>query len=273
MVLIDTDANQSTGFEIGGAETSVVVAGKGGRIIYSRVYYYVDGTWNRTGDASAALDSYRLEIGASYEALGILAGETYVITMFTQDWCRHTDCLDVALPARAITATKAIGGIIINEIFSKVPPKKTEDWIEVYNTGTEPINLDGWYLELDGTWYYDFPDLTLDSGEFFVTTLLNFGTEQTFELFDDEGNLVDSVFLPVISGQSYGRIGTPEEGYVNWSTMKPSPGAINDGQVPIPEFRNLLIPLAIVPIILFAIMRLRKKSRILPRNHSSEDVN
>jgi hypothetical protein len=273
MVMIDTDANQSTGFEVGGAETSIVVAGKNGNIIYSRIYAFVGGSWSMTGDAGAALDGYRLELGASYEALGIQLGETYVITMFTQDWCRRTDCLDVALPARAITGTREFGGIIINEVFSKVPPKKTEDWIEVYNTGTEPINLDGWELLLDGVLYYTFPDVTLDSGELFVTTLLNFGTELTFELYDDEGNLIDSVTLPGVTGQSYGRIGTPEDGYVNWSTMKPSPGQINDGQVPIPEFGSLLLPLAIVPITFFAIMRLRKKSRPLPQEQSPEDVN
>jgi flagellar biogenesis protein FliO len=55
--------------------------------------------------------------------------------------------------------------------------------------------------------------------------------------------------------------------------MKPSPGQINDGQVPIPEFGSLLLPLAIVPITFFAIMRLRKKSRPLPQEQSSEDVN
>jgi len=273
MVMIDTDANQSTGFEVGGAETSVVVAGKGGSIIYSRIYAYVNGTWVRTGDASAALDSYRLEIGASYESLAILPGETYIITMFTQDWCRRTDCLDVALPARAITATKAIGGIILNEIYSKIPPKKVEDWVELYNTGTEPIYIGDLVLYLDHEPFYDFPDIWLDPGELFVTENLNFGTQILFEIYTVDGEFVDGVTLPGVTGQSYGRIGTFDEGYVNWSAMKPTPGEINIGQVPIPEFRSLLMPLAIVPIILFAIMRLRKKSRILPRKHGSEDVN
>jgi hypothetical protein len=57
---------------------------------------------------------------------------------------------------------------------------------------------------------------------------------------------------------SYGRTGTYP--YDNWTWMTPTPLAINDGQVPIPEFGDLLIPLAIMPIMFIAIRRSKRAS-------------
>ncbi len=63
--------------------------------------------------------------------------------------------------------------------------------------------------------------------------------------------------VPTWQAKTYGRIGTPATGYNTWAWMTPTPWAINVGQVAIPEFGDIIAPLAIVPIIFFVIRRKR----------------
>ena len=64
------------------------------------------------------------------------------------------------------------------------------------------------------------------------------------------GAWVDNVTTPAWVEKTYGRTGAPP--YSTWTSMTPTPGALNVGQTPIPEFGNFLAPLAIVPIIMIA---------------------
>lgn len=236
-----------------------MVVGKGGDILYSRVYHFADGNWSEVAAADAAIDSYQLETSAAYGTLGIAPGNTYTVTFLVQDWFGRADDLTVALPARILSGTKEFGGIIINELFSRAPPIGANDWIELYNTGTSPISIEGWTLYADGVLAVTFGAITIQPGEFYVATNLNFAKATNYQLFDAVGNLIDQVTTPEWQSKSYGRIGTPEEQYQNWSLMNPTPGAINEGQTPIPEFGSLLMPVAIVPIIILAITRRRRR--------------
>ena len=156
---------------------------------------------------------------------------------------------------------REFGGIIINEVYSTVPGQPG-DWFELYNTGPDTIDLSGWELYVDGELFYTFPEgETLDSGDFWVSDLMSFLKARTYELYDDSDPqvLIDAVTLPTWQARSYGVIGTPEDEYADLDWMVSTPGEINIGQVAIPEFESVMIPLAIVTIMFFAIRRKRRE--------------
>jgi hypothetical protein len=253
-VFIDTDHNQSTGFEYGGSEIAISIAGKGNSIWASKYYEYANSLWLERGLVDAAIDSYQLEVSAPYSALGLVAGSTYTVTFMAEDWSGRQDEVAVPLPARVTAGTRAFGSIVINEIYNTAPPNGSNDWVEFFNTGTDPIDLTGWVLYADGVVVYTFPSIILLPGEFFVATGLTLVKTTNFVLSDNTGSIVDQVSVPYWAVKSYGRTGSPP--YATWSTMRPTPGSINVGQV-IPEFSHLAMPLAIVPIMLIAIRRAR----------------
>ena len=252
-VFIDIDQNQSTGYEIGGAEAAIAVLGKDNQIVSSRVFKYVGDGWLDTGEASAAIDMYQLEASANYSSVGLVSGETYTVTFMAQDWSGRVDEVALALPARITAGTRAFGGVMINEIYNQA--KKPHDWLELYNTGPTPIDLTGWEIWVDGVFMYTFPSVTINPGGFFVTPDLNFGTSpDNFLLIGSDGLLVDQITVPTWQGtNTWGRIGSPP--YDAIGTMAATPGKINKGQVAIPEFGDLLLPITIMPIMLFAIRR------------------
>ncbi|MGQ9588615.1 MAG: lamin tail domain-containing protein, partial [Thermoplasmata archaeon] len=257
-VFIDIDRNQRTGFYVGGSEASIAVVGKGNEILSSRLLAYEDGKWIDIGKAEAAIDLYQLEVSAPYSAIGLVSGQNYPITFLAQDWSGRMDDIAVALPARITAGTSAYGGILINELYNKDQGKPT-DWIELYNTGTVPINIGGWELWVNGVLVYTFPSVTINPGEFYVARNLDFGRGTNFMLIDSSGSTVDQCVAPGWNERSWGRTGSPP--YDSWTTMTPTPGSINQGQVPIPEFQDAAVPLAIVPIMLFAIRRARAAGR------------
>jgi hypothetical protein len=258
-VFIDTDQNQSTGYEVGGSEVSMVVLGKGGHVISARIYDWDGSDWSPGAHVDAALDAYQLELSAGLEQLGLDPATVYTVTFAAEDWRGYADDLLVYMPMLMPSGYREFGGIVINEIFSTSPPVQTPtDWIELYNTGTEPVSIDGWILVVSGGRTYTFPAVVLEPGDFYVMYDLEFFKTTTYWLLDADYNLVDTVTLPFWKLESYGRIGTPEDEYATWDGMYPTPGEINIGQVPIPEFGDLLMPLAIVPIMLFAIRRARR---------------
>jgi hypothetical protein len=260
IVFIDTDHNQSTGFYIGGSEISITVVGKGNSILSTVVREYVGGEWNGTRQVEAAIDSYQLELSSSYSTLGLTPGETYTITMLAQDWSGRQDDIALPLPARITAGSRAYPGILINEVFSKAPPGGGNDWIELYNTGTTSVNISGWRLYVGGVLVYIWPTVILAPGQIYVMTGLSFGKETNFVLTDGSGAIIDQVTTPAWKETSYGRTGSAP--YSTWASMSSTPGAINNGQNPIPEFGDLILPVAIVPLLLIAIRRAKiaKKS-------------
>ncbi len=252
-VFIDTDGDQGTGYDIGGSEISLAVFGKGNSILSSRVFRYVSGGWNDSGPIDAAIDEFQLEISGQYSSLGLVSGSTYTVTFVAQDWSGRKDDIGVALPARTSAGTRAYPGILINELLNRPPPSAPNDWIELYNTGTTPINIGGWQLYVDGVLEYTFPSVTLQPGQIYLASNIDFGKAISFVLTDSSGSTVDQVTCPAWKETTYGRIGAPP--YSTWADMNPTPGSINQGQTPIPEFSSVLLPAAIVPIILMVIRR------------------
>ena len=258
-VFVDTDSNQSTGFSVGGSETAVAILGKGNSILLSRAYKYVGDGWIDIGPVDAAVDKYQLETSANYSQLGLVQGQVYTVTFMAQDWSGREDEVALALPARISAGTRAFGGIMINEVYNQA--KKPHDWIELYNTGPTPVDIGGYEIWADGVPLYTFPSVTLQPGEFFVADGLNFGANPlSFVLYDSQAAIVDTMQMPNWDNtNSWGRVGAPP--YSNIDRMNPSPGKINKGQVAIPEFGDLLLPISIMPFMLFVIRRSKKSKK------------
>ena len=253
MVFVDSDLNQSTGYEVGGSEAAVVVVGKDNWILSSYACSYSGGQWTMLGPIEAALDHYQLEIGAAYSLLGLTSDTTYPMTFVTEDWRSSQDDISVAFTARISAGTRAFGGIILNEINGI---KGTGDWVELYNSGPVPISIAGYRLYADGRLVFTFPSITLNPGQFYVTPSLEFGKATNYQLFDSANVQVDQTTTPSWQEKTWGRTGLPP--YSQWTKMKPSPGAANAGQV-IPEFSDALAAAAIVPIMLIAIRRISSR--------------
>jgi hypothetical protein len=268
-VFIDIDRNASTGYYIGGSEACIAVVGKEGSILSAKAFKIESTGWVDAGDAEAALDGYQLEIGGTFQALGLTLGQNYPITFVAQDWRGCQDEASMFLPARAM-ASKAFPGMLINEIYSIPPSTRNSDWIELYNTGTTPVDIGGWQVWVDGVLVYTFPSLppasVVQPGGFYVAYNLEFSSGRNYRLYDnaDPHNLIDEVNMPSWHSKSYGRVGGPGDGYANWSTMNPTPGELNVGEYPIPEFGSLLPALAIVPIMFFVINRAERASKSAP---------
>ncbi len=59
--------------------------------------------------------------------------------------------------------------LIINEYYSNSSPEDPEDWIEIYNKGTEAIDLSEWYLLDGGNSYFKLPvNIRVDSNSYLV---------------------------------------------------------------------------------------------------------
>jgi hypothetical protein len=259
-VFIDTDQNSSSGFELGGSEVSLAVIGKGNQMLSSRLFRFVNDSWVDSGPLEAAIDNYQLEISSSYSSLGLLPGLSYSVTFVTEDWSGRTDELAMPLIARTTAGTRAYPGILMNELQDK---KQTNDsWVELYNTGTEPISVDGWELYVDGVLVYTFPDVTILPGELYLFEDMEFDGGLNLVLVDSTGATVDQASFDRWTpfGTSWSRVG--EAPYDTWEEKAQTPGQINKGQVPIPEFSDLAFSLAIIPIILFAIRRAGKRKNL-----------
>ena len=253
---IDTDLNQSTGYEVGGSEVAVAVIGKGNSIISGAAFRYENGTWVECGPVDAAIDNYQLEVSGAYSALGLTPGQTCTLTFMAQDWSGREDDVAMALIARINAGTRAFGGIMINELYNQA--KKPHDWIELYNTGTAPVDIGGYELWVNNVAVFTFPSVILQPGEFYVGSGLNFGVDTyNYVLYDSGGGIVDTMQVPNWDNtNTWGRVGSPP--YASIERMAGTPGRINKDQVAIPEFGDLALPLSIVPIMLFVIRRTRK---------------
>ena len=121
-----------------------------------------------------------------------------------------------------------------------------EDWIEIYNYGTTPINLDGFGLSDDNTdlFQWTFPAYVIQPGEYLliwasdknISTLgqelhtnfkISAGGEDVF-LTDDQGNIVDTA--PETELDTDVSLGRQPDGTGSWLFFyTPTPGASNVG--------------------------------------------
>lgn len=114
--------------------------------------------------------------------------------------------------------------IILSEIMPNPEGTDTDfEWIEIYNTGTQNVDLGNWMLDdaEEGSDPYTFPAGTLIEAQDFLVIYrsesdisLNNDTDEV-RLFDYENNLKDSVsYGSAPEGQSYARISLEDEDMV-----------------------------------------------------------
>ena len=141
------------------------------------------------------------------------------------------------------------GGVFINEFMANNdaaiagPEGDYPDWIELYNSGSESVDLSGMYLtdELANPNAWQFPsgtiivpngflviwaDNTANSGSIYADFGLNATGEEIGLFANDEETLIDSVaFGPQDDDTSFGRI---PDGGSSWSFLIPTPGSPNE---------------------------------------------
>ncbi|TVR36589.1 MAG: hypothetical protein EA390_00565, partial [Balneolaceae bacterium] len=120
-----------------------------------------------------------------------------------------------------------------------------EDWIEIYNSGTEPLNLEGYGLsdDYDRPFRWVFPDTTIQPGEFMLIWAsgkdrsvpgnelhTNYGISSDGEevlLTDADGIRLDELPPTIIPGNS--SIGRQPDGTGEWLFFtEPTPGSTNN---------------------------------------------
>jgi hypothetical protein len=146
-----------------------------------------------------------------------------------------------------IASSLSAQSLILNEIMSS---NKTiildedgdaSDWIELYNKGTEPVNLDGYALSDDtlktGKWI--FGSAVIEPGDYLFVFAssknkkatyfhTNFNISASGEpviLSDPKGVVIDRIYVPASQPDiSYGR---ESDGSAEWIFQDPSPGKEN----------------------------------------------
>ncbi|MFZ7138530.1 MAG: lamin tail domain-containing protein [archaeon] len=156
--------------------------------------------------------------------------------------------------------------LVINEFMADngitiaSPDGNSPDWIELYNTGSETIDLTGMYLtdDLNDPTRWQFPEATTlgpneyllvwadrNGGELYASFALDANGEE-IGLYDSDGlTLIDSVvFLKQIQDVSYGRI---PDGGSSWNyLLSVTPGYSN--QNPSVETKSSVWSLVILVI-------------------------
>lgn len=136
--------------------------------------------------------------------------------------------------------------IVINEVCSRNGFLKVneaylgEDYIELYNTTNQPINLNGWWLSdnIEETHKNCLGDITIEANGFILlyadgrsegTYSLNFKISPDGEkliLSDAEGKQMDLVYVPALEMDTvYGRT---KDGGDSWETLNATPGMSNN---------------------------------------------
>ena len=139
--------------------------------------------------------------------------------------------------------------VVINEIMASNTTTiydeegDASDWIELFNNGTEPVNLKGYFLSDDSlnTRKWQFSDIVVNSGEYLIVfasdkdTLMNYfhtnfkvsATGEILFLSDSSGFLIDQISLPAAQTDiSYARL---IDGDTQWVFQEPTPGLSNSG--------------------------------------------
>jgi hypothetical protein len=164
-------------------------------------------------------------------------------------WLACVALLSVPLPS--------FGQVVINEFMARngdtivLPDGSSPDWIELYNGGSNTVDLTGWFLynhptNPDDQW--EFPAVSLSTGEYLVVYAsgddqrdpaqplhTNFklgGDGEYLALLRPDGNTVEHGYLPSYPEQltdvSFGISSNLLEIYRYFST--PTPGSVNGGE-------------------------------------------
>ena len=171
-----------------------------------------------------------------------------------------------------------------NDVTIPGPDMNYPDWIELYNAGTEPLNLSGLYLTDDFTnpTKWQFPNnSTIDSGEYLLIWGDGYNTSKeglyaTFQLnangdsvalFSSDGTtIIDSVtFRKQIRDTSYGRL--PDAGD-DWEYFSDStPGSANGDILSDEEIPSWILPILIILVILVIIAAIVIKKILIGRGY------
>ncbi len=108
---------------------------------------------------------------------------------------RRVSLAALVLCCAAALCSTGLGNVVINEI-ELSPPDNGTKWVELFNTGDQPVDLTGWMVKIvDGPWTGPIPlDGMIGPGEFRVAsgdprwlTIFN----GTVTLYDSAGTVVD----------------------------------------------------------------------------------
>ncbi len=157
-------------------------------------------------------------------------------------------CFSILIP---FMAQSAGSGLVINEVMASNATTIAdedgdfEDWIELYNGGSEPVNLFGWGLSDDygNPFRWVFPDVSVQPGEFLLVWAsgknrsnpdnplhTNFSISQAGEevlITQPDGTRQDELApIPIPTDISYGR--QPDGGDAWYFFSEPTPGSTND---------------------------------------------
>ncbi len=126
-------------------------------------------------------------------------------------------------PSLPVTTDIVKGAIIINELFPNPKGSDTEnEFIELYNTSSSSVNLARWKIGDNSNKRYTIQEKVIEPFSYavFVSKItgiaLNNTGEETFMLFDPNGNIIDTVRYHSTSTEemSYAR----EKNSWNWTT-------------------------------------------------------
>ncbi|MFQ5909468.1 MAG: tetratricopeptide repeat protein [Thermoplasmata archaeon] len=144
--------------QVVGYDFMFLVTGKGGRINSTGLYVYNASSavpWELNSSLDAAIDSFRMELGAPAQILNLT--DDFVAHVYMIDWSRSYDRSDIALTnltSRSRTRSPDGDNIVLNEIRAD---KKNSEWIELVNPTDNEIDISGWELIVDGATIYTFP--------------------------------------------------------------------------------------------------------------------
>ncbi len=137
-------------------------------------------------------------------------------------------------PFEADTPETGISPVKLNEIMSTGSP----DWLELYNSGTEAVNLAGYKLT-DSSQEWTIDALTIDAGGYVTfdcddSNVANVSTNfkissggEEITLYNAAGELIDQITTPDMSSQTGLTYGRENDGADNWVVMGATKGVAN----------------------------------------------
>ncbi len=189
--------------------------------VTSAVARSADGALDITGDGQV---NFKVRVESGYELLSITADQNYKNLKDSADTGAENTYRLTKITGNVIVTIQTqkqldtmgtASDIVINEIESN---GDTTDWVEIYNKGTAPVDISGWYITDDNTSRLEnkkttpLPEGTvLNPGEFFVfDQLVHFdfglGAPDEVNLFDRTQTLVEKYSWSAHAAVTYARI-------------------------------------------------------------------